>query len=168
MSFSLASLDKPRLLADLLRHLDADLELLVRRQQDTQAGATHAENRPEHAKDTRATEQGYLARGLASRVDDTRRMIARLGSLEIVDFGPADPVALTALVAFRDDDPAGIRTAWLVPCAGGIELAQRDRSVHTLTPRSPLGRALLGLRTGDEGSVPTPGGERIFEIVSIA
>ena len=32
---------------------------------------------------------------------------------------------------------------------------------------SPIGRALVGREAGDEVTAPTPGGERIFEIVSL-
>ena len=168
MSFSLAAFDKDRLRRDLLRHLEIDLEMLVRRQRDTQAAATHSENRPEHSKDTRATEQGYLARGLATRVAEIKQTIDRVGSLELVRFGGLQPIALTALVMLQDHEDGRTRTCWLVPCAGGIALRQGDHALRTLTPRSPLGRALLGLRVGDEGAFPTPGGERGFEILSIA
>ena len=65
--------DKTALLDSLRERVAADLEALARRQKDAQAGATHDESRAEHAKDTRATEQAYLARGLAERVADLRR-----------------------------------------------------------------------------------------------
>ena len=65
--------DKASLLAALVTKVQTDLKALERRQRDTQEAATHEENRAEHAKDTRATEQSYLARGLADRVEDLVR-----------------------------------------------------------------------------------------------
>ena len=40
--------------------------------------------------------------------------------------------------------------------------------VQTLTPSSPLGRALLGLSQGDEAEVATPQGTRIYDVLSVA
>jgi hypothetical protein len=62
--------DKEALRIDLLEGIRKDLATLTRTQKDASEGATHSENRAEHAKDTRATEQGYLARGLAERVEE--------------------------------------------------------------------------------------------------
>ena len=161
-------IDKTRLLHDLREQVDSDLTALLRRQQDTQQGATHEENRAEHAKDTRATEQSYLARGLALRVEEMRQTASALEKLDLANFDSQDPIALTALVVLQDPEEAEIETWWLVPGPGGVELFQADLQIRTLTPAAPLGRALMGLHAGDEGSVVTPGGGRDFEILEIA
>lgn len=161
-------IDKPDLLRELRQHVTLDLEALIRRQQDTQQGATHAENRAEHAKDTRATEQGYLARGLARRVEEIRQIADMLSKLDLTDFDSQTPIGLTALVVLREADEPEIQTWWLVPGPAGIELRQQHERVRTLTPAAPLGRALIGLQVGDPGSFSTPRGTRSFEILSIA
>jgi transcription elongation GreA/GreB family factor len=161
-------IDKSRLLRDLSERIAADLEGLVRRQQDIQRGATHEENRAEHAKDTRATEQSYLARGLAERVDGMRQIAENLAKAKSRCFSTDEPIALMALVVLRDGQDVKTQTWWLVPGAGGIELSQEGERIQTVTPAAPLGRALIGLRLGEEGSFPTPGGERSFEILEIA
>ena len=69
-------LDKAAVLCALRERVGADLDALVRRQRDVQAGAVHEEKRAEHAKDTRATEQSYLARGLAERVAELEAVIS--------------------------------------------------------------------------------------------
>ncbi len=160
--------DKDILLQQLRDRVAADLDTLIRRQQDTQRAATHGENKAEHAKDTRATEQGYLARGLAVRVDEMRFTLEILGRLEWTEFHPQDPIAVTALVTLRDEDDARLQTWWLIPGAGGFELTLAEKRIQTLTPVAPLGRALLGLRVGDEASFSTPRGRRHFEILQIA
>jgi transcription elongation GreA/GreB family factor len=161
-------IDKNRLLRDLSERIAADLEGLVRRQQDIQRGATHEENRAEHAKDTRATEQGYLARGLAERVDGMRQIAENLAKAKPRCFSANEPIALMALVVLRDGQDVKTQTWWLVPGAGGIELSQGGERIQTVTPAAPLGRALIGLRVGEEGSCSTPGGERSFEVLEIA
>jgi transcription elongation GreA/GreB family factor len=161
-------IDKTRLLQDLREHVSSDLQALIRRQQDTQEGATHEENRSEHAKDTRATEQSYLARGLATRVHEMRKTATNLEKIELVNFDSRDPIGLTALVVLQETDEEESQTWWLVPGPGGIDLSQTDVRIRTLTPAAPLGKALLGLHRGDEGSFSTPGGVRFFEVLEIA
>ena len=161
-------IDKARLLQDLNEYVRRELDALIRRQQDTQQGATHQENRAEHAKDTRATEQSYLARGLAVRVEEMRQTASILEKIDLLSFGSRDPIALTALVVLRDSEETENQTWWLVPGPGGVELSQADRRIRSLTPAAPLGRALIGLHAGDEGSFATPRGNRDFEILEIA
>lgn len=158
---------KRGLLTDLVQQVRADLESLARSQRDTRAAATHEENRAEHAKDTRATEQSYLARGLADRVEDLRRTEALLTQVELTAFAEGDPIALTAIVRLADEQAVEPQTWWLMPAAGGREIAWRGQSLRTLTPVSPLGRALLGLQEGDEGAFDTPRGRRQFEVLEV-
>jgi transcription elongation GreA/GreB family factor len=170
-SMTLERTRKQALLQALRSRLHGDLEALERRQRDIQEGAVHEESRAEHAKDTRATEQSYLARGLAERVAALRRTSDAIATLEPPDFGPGDAVAVGALVVLSAGDAGGTQSCetWLiVPGAGGLELRDGDERVRTLTPVSPLGRALLGLRVGEGGSVRTPRGERDFEVRGIA
>jgi transcription elongation GreA/GreB family factor len=162
------SFEKDALLLDLLKQIRADLASLVRTQTDTHEAATHEENRAEHAKDTRATEQSYLARGLAGRVEGLRRTEHRLSGLELLDFDASVPIALTALVQIEDDLADSAQIWWLVPTAGGIEIHSAGRPVRTITPAAPLGRALIGLCVGDEGAYETPRGRRSFEVLAIA
>ena len=164
-------IDKIRLIDSLRAQVDADLDALERRQIDIQEGATHEESRAEHAKDTRATEQAYLARGLADRVADLRRTRTALATLDVRHFGPNDSIAVSALVTVSsedDGDDAPACESWfVVPGAGGLELEEAGIRIRTVTPVSPLGRALLGLRQGDQGTVRTPRGERALEVLEV-
>lgn len=171
-------IDKARLLDDLRARVTEDLEALERRQREIQAGSTHEESRAEHAKDTRATEQSYLARGLAGRVEELRRTAAGLAALRPLGFGPDEPIAVSALARLSmgaeaeagagDTGASGRSGWWFVSSAGGYELEQDGVLVRTLTPVSPLGRALLGLRVDDEGTFPTPRGQVEFEVLEVA
>jgi transcription elongation GreA/GreB family factor len=160
--------EKNALLLDLMEQLRADLARLVRTQSDTHEAATHEENRAEHAKDTRATEQSYLARGLAGRVEDLRRAVHRLSGLELTDFDSSHPIGLTAVVRVEDDETKSVQIWWLVPAGGGIEIRSGERRIRTITPAAPLGRALIGLSIGDEGAYETPRGTRSFQVLGIA
>ncbi len=163
-------LDEARLLASLRARVAADREALERRQRDAQAGSTHEESRAEHAKDTRATEQSYLARGLADRVEDLARTAAAVDSMELRSFDANDAIAVSAIVTLEVEEEAGAvrqEAWWIVGGAGGIDVEQDGVVVRTVTPVAPLGRALLGLQVGDEGEVRTPRGAKRFEVLGV-
>ncbi len=159
--------DKPALLESLRALVTVDLETLEKRQRDTAAGVTHEDNRAEHAKDTRATEDSYLARGLAERVADLQRIRDGLGRLDLRVFAADAPIAATALVTLRFDDAKAPERWFVIPGAGGFELTDASGVVRTVTPVAPLGRALLGREAGDEGTLSTPRGPRTFEVLAV-
>ena len=145
-------------LLDLLRaRVETKLQGLIASQSTVQSGAIHEENRQEHAKDTRAIEAGYLARGLAERVESTADAVAALAAFRVRDFDPDDPIALGAVVGL--EDAGGIETLYfLVPVAGGEVLDCDGTSVHTIAPEAPIGRALIGQFVDDEVSLELPSG----------
>jgi transcription elongation GreA/GreB family factor len=148
---------------ELLAKLGADLETLERAHRATCEGATHEEAKPENDKDTRALEQSYLARGQAARIDELRASIAGVGALSLREFEER-PVALGALVTVEEDGEGS--TLLLAPGGGGERLA--GGSVQVVTPRSPLGRALLGKQAGDEVEVALAGKTRTMQVVRVA
>ncbi len=97
-----------------------------------------------------------------------QRSESLVAGFELRDFTPHDPIALGAIICIEDERAATAQNWWLVPAAGGLEMRWRDDRLRTLTTVAPLGRALLGLRVGEEGSFQTPRGERRFEIVDVS
>lgn len=126
-------------------------------------GATHAEAKAENDKDTRGLEQSYLARGVAQRVVDLENAVADVTRLELRTFGPAAPVAMSALVAADEDGEE--QRFFLAPAGGGTLLSG---GVQVLTTSSPLGRALLGKRVDDEVELRLPGKSRTLVISAIS
>ncbi len=155
---------KTGVLAALRAQIAADLEALTRSQADSSAGATHAESRPEHAKDTRSVEASYLARGLAERVVTLRTAAEVLERFELRPFGSGDAAALSALVCIETQDapPAEAETTvyFLAPAGGGVKVVLDGEMVHVVTPRSPVGAALMGSAQDDEITYRTPAGPR--------
>ncbi len=148
----------------LVRALADDLSLRERAHRLATEAATHEEAKPENDKDTRALEQSYLARGEARRVEALRAELTEVQSMVVRDLGPDDAVVLGALVVIDD---GGVETRlWLAPHGGGMRLA--DRTVQVVTPRSPLGQALLGRRAGDECLVAVEKKKRTLTIVTVA
>jgi transcription elongation GreA/GreB family factor len=140
-----------------------DLATRERALRAAREGATHEEAKPENDKDTRALEQSYLARGEAMRVEELRQALADVQAMPVRAFGEGDPAGLGALVTAEEDgDP---RVLWLAPHGGGSKLA--GGTVQVVTPKSPLGRAVLGKRSGEETTVELGGKSREMAIVRV-
>jgi len=148
---------------ELLKQLQADLASVERAHKAAREGATHEEAKPENDKDTRALEQSYVARGQAKRVEELADSAAAVQSMGIRAFRPSDPIALGALVTV--DDNGSERIFFMAPEGGGAALAAGR--VHVITPRSPVGKALLGKRVGDDCTLQTAGKAREIEVVGI-
>jgi transcription elongation GreA/GreB family factor len=154
---------KESLKRDLVRVLAAELETAERAQRAALEGATHEEAKPENDKDTRALEASYLARGQARRLEELRAGLAEVEAMRLRDFGEDAPVALGALVTA--EGASGEASFFLAPHGGGAKLA--DGRVQVVTPKSPLGRALLGKREGDDCDLAVEGKRRELSIVRV-
>lgn len=163
------NIDKKALLEALKQRLETELSRAQKRAKDAADGATHEENRAEGDKDMRATEASYVARGQAGRASEIEESLVRVSALELLSFKPGARIAISALIELCHDDRH--LHYFLVPAAGGERLQAGTIEVQTLTPQSPLGRALLGLTEGEEAELPArqPGERaRVYEIVKVS
>jgi transcription elongation GreA/GreB family factor len=159
---------KQALKDELIRLLTADLETLERAQQATREGATHESAKPENDKDTRALEQSYLARGQALRVEDLRTGLAEVMSMPVRAFAEGQPAALGALVTVEEGEEEGGKelVLFIAPHHGGATLA--GGAVQVVTTKSPLGRALLGKRAGDDCDVQLAQRVRELSVIRVS
>lgn len=165
----MSPVDKSQLLALLIERLTEELGKVRSRAQREAEGATHEEARAESDKDMRATEASYVARGLAERAVRLEQALTQLSRLQLLDCQRSGTIQASALVELEH---AGQRSLYfMVPAGGGEHLTLESagsQRIQTLTPTSPLGRALLGLGVGDEAEVESPQGMRSYEIVALA
>lgn len=140
----------------LRERVSADLAVMVAAQRTVVDGATHEENKPENDKDTRALEQSYLARGQAQRVVELQDALNQLAAVALLDFAPEKPIALSALVSV--DDGEHEVHYFIAPAGGGERVKLGAVEVRVVTPQSPIARALLGKREGDDLELRTPQG----------
>lgn len=155
---------KTVLLGTLRQQLADDLRTVKESQRLTQEGATHPENRPENSKDMRSTEVSYVARGLAQRVEDLQTAVAALAVFVPRSFTEEDAIGLGALVTLSDEEE-NESLYFLVPAGGGVRVTVGGQKVRTLTPDSPLGEALIGLRVEEE--VELPGGKARLRVAGL-
>jgi transcription elongation factor GreB len=92
-----------------------------------------------------------------------RFLTKRIDELTVVDAGPrkeADRIYFAAWVTVEDEDGALQRYQLVGP-------DEFDASAGRISVDSPVGRALLGRRLGDEVSVRRPKGETVYSIMKI-
>jgi transcription elongation GreA/GreB family factor len=145
--------------AELLVTLEQTLATLEAAHADARAGATHEQAKPENDKDTRALEQSYLARGQAARIETLKAGIAALSAMSLAD---GEVGRLGALIDAEEDDAEVC--FFLAPEGGGTKL---KGGVQVVTPASPLGRALLGKRAGDEVELKLAGKTRVLAVLEV-
>ncbi len=158
--------EKQAIFAQLTAAVRREFQIVLAAQQATQAGATHEEARPENDKDTRALEQTYLARGQAERVAALRSELEQMKSFVVRAFSAESPIGLGALLRSEDDEGEA-QLYLLAPAGAGEILTCELGAVRVVTPRSPLGRALVGARLGDDIEIRTPSGKRTLSITSL-
>lgn len=161
--------DKRAIVAALRERIRGEIAGAHAAAHDAARAATHEEARPENDKDTRAIEASYLAGAQAERVRDLREAHATLAALPLRAFAAGEPVAAGALVtAELDGEPTQRAFFFIAPFGGGRTAALDGRAVQVVTPRSPLGQALLGRTVGELVEVVVRGQTREYEIVAIA
>lgn len=130
--------------------LTADLAVLTSASRAAHTAATHTECLPDNKYDTTALEASYIAQGQANRAQEIRIALESYRTVALQSFTDNSPIRLTALVALEGETDGQLRRFFIGPQGGGMKVADGDGEIVVITPGSPLGRALLGMRCGDE------------------
>jgi len=157
---------KERLIKEIITELSADLAVLSTAARSAHAAATHEECLPDNKYDTTALEASYIAQGQANRAQDIRVALESYRTLTLYNFDDETPVRLTALVTLEDGE-GNVRRFFLGPQGGGMKISDNTTEIVVITPGSPLGRALLGKRTGDEVRAGEAATAMMFTIVAV-
>ncbi len=130
------------------------------------SGVTPAERR-ESAR--AAMEYGNMAKAQSRRA---KKMLAELRVLE--GFRPPPlaeraRISIGAIVEVEDDDTGEGRTFFLAPVGAGATVTGPggDGLLSVVTPGSPIGKAVMGRRRGDDFDVTIRGEPRAFTITYV-
>ncbi|SDH95377.1 GreA/GreB family elongation factor [Pseudomonas panipatensis] len=150
----------------ILAKLEEDLEVALRAARTAHEAATHEESIAENKYDTLGLEASYLAAGQARRVEEIRQSLALFQNLVLRNFDAEQGIQTSALVELADADG---RSKWLFlgPDAAGLKIELDGQEVLVITPRSPLGGALLNRQAGDELEVGSGSARQTYEITQI-
>ena len=147
----------------MLEKLEIDLDVLQRAAQTAYEAATHAENIAENKYDTLGLEASYLAAGQAKRVEEIRQSLALCQNLILRSYDEQRGIEVGALLGLEDEKG---REQWLflAPDAAGLKVDLVGQLITVITPRSPLGKSLLGKIDGDEVEILVAGARQLFTV----
>lgn len=145
-------MDKAAIISAIVGALRGEFETLQGTSQKTRAAGNDEESKSEGKYDTRSTEDNYLADGLARQALGAAQAAGAYDKFVAPGYDAGMGIDLGALV---EVELAGER-CWffLGPAGGGIEVDCEGVVVTVLTPESPLGRQLVGLKVGDVTMAP--------------
>lgn len=159
-------IDKKALIAQIIEELNERLNALCQSARAAYDGATNEESKAEDKYDTRGLEASYLAGAQAKRTKELEDAIGRYTALRPRPFGDEDPIALSAIVTVDTGEKESIY--FIGPEAGGMQCSRDDIALTVITPKSPLGKELVGRHLDDEFDLATAGVTRSYQIVSLS
>jgi len=140
-------MNKRTILKKVLAALAEEVESYARAARAAHAEATDPQSKAENKYDTRGLEAAYLAGAQSRQAAETQSAIEAFEKLALKEFGPKDPIDLSALVEI---EAGGERSHFLIgPTKGGLEISQNGKEIVVITPHAPLGAQLVGRRVGD-------------------
>lgn len=150
----------------ILQQLREDLEVAVRAAQTAYETATHEENVAENKYDTLGLEASYLAAGQARRVEEIRQALNLWQNLTLRSYDPQAGIQVGALLGLEDENG---HEQWLFlgPDGAGLKVYVVGQLVTVITPRSPLGKSLLGKFEGDEVQIVVAGARQQFTVTEV-
>jgi transcription elongation GreA/GreB family factor len=157
---------KELILKDLIGRMQAELQTLEEAAAANRSLATDQEFKAESKYDTRALEASYLAGAEAKRVEDLKLDIQMLEEVDLEGSRKSAEVCVGSLVELKHQEQS--RSYFLIPTSGGTLLNYEGRAVLVVSVFSPLGAAMLGLKSGDVFEVETPKETRTYQIVHLS
>ncbi|MBV6661252.1 GreA/GreB family elongation factor [Pseudomonas sp. CBSPBW29] len=150
----------------VLDKLAVDLDIAQRAAQTAYETATHEENIAENKYDTLGLEASYLAAGQARRVEEIKQALTLCQNMQLRAYDDQRGIEVGALLGLVDEND---RQQWLflAPDGAGLKVDVVGQPVTVITPRSPLGKSLLGKFEGDEVEILVGGARQQFAVTEV-
>jgi transcription elongation factor GreA len=153
--------EQPVLSAEAITALQAELEELKtsgrQKMTDQIRQARELGDVTDNAAYETAKQDQAMLEGRIARLEDVlKNAVVREAS------GPSDIVSPGLVVTVRDVDDSSIEDSFVL-----AEPEERVTGARVLSPRSPLGQALLGKKVGDRVTYEAPGGTFTYEVVGL-
>ena len=158
-------MDKKKLISAIIAQLEKELTTAIAAANASREAATNEESQPENEYDTRALEESYLAGAYSKRVADLEEQISVFKHVEAKDFTSNDKITSTALIELEHEGKN--QFVFLMSKGGGIHCHFDGKMIQVITPSSPLGETLLGLKEGDFASVEVGDDVKEYEILKV-
>ncbi len=158
-------MNKRKILDQLALLIEADLNVVIQAAKVAHEAAIHTENKAEDQYDTRGLEASYLAGAQSDRAATLQSDLHFFRTLELKKFSKNDPITATALVTLDCDGKESYYI--LMPCSGGLSTQYEGKRIQVITPKSPIGEALLGKKVGDQITLQIQKQIRDFDVVNV-
>jgi transcription elongation GreA/GreB family factor len=167
--------NKQHFIEQLAGRLKQSDEVARRAGDEAREAARTLQTESEKKEDGRAAiEFGSLATGQSARARKVQEELQQLAAFVrggVPSFQAKSPIGLGAVidVAVDGDDGSQERTFILLPVGAGTELTGPggDGFLSVITPASPVGRALIGRRAGDQIDVTIGSETREWTVVEV-
>jgi transcription elongation GreA/GreB family factor len=150
----------------ILEQLKVDLDIAQRAAQTAYETATHEENIAENKYDTLGLEASYLAAGQARRVEEIRQALVLCQNLILRPYDEQQGIQIGTLLGLEDNN-GNQQWLFLGPDAAGLKVYLVGQLITVITPRSPLGKSLLGKFEGDEVEINVAGTRQQFAVTEV-
>jgi transcription elongation GreA/GreB family factor len=159
-------LNKDDIIRKIIAALAAELEGYTQSARAARADATDEQSKAENKYDTRGLESSYLARGQSLQAIDVVQAMQQYDALTVREFAAGDPIHIGAIVELEREDE---RLVYFVgPSAGGTEIDCEGQTVLVITPRSPMGRQLIGRKRGERVQIDVGGANHSYHVVAVS
>lgn len=158
-------MNKQELIDKLIAKLVQERAGIAEAALSTYEAATHEESEAEDQYDTRGLEASYLAGAQAKRVAEVEQTLHAIRTLKFRVFNDDEPIGATALVELDHDGKTSY--CLLLPQGGGLSVNHDGHHVQVITPKSPLGEALVGRKAGDVAVIDVNNQTKEFDIISV-
>ena len=159
-------MNKAHLLQSILEQLRADLAQAEQAALSAYETATHEENIAENKYDTLGLEASYLATGQARRTEEIRLCLSAWQKRQLRPYDPEQGIQLGALVWLADAKGAE-QCVLLVSEGAGLKLQWNAQHVLLISPRAPLGQALIGCIEGDAVDIQVGTLKQCYQVLRV-
>ena len=157
-------IDKSEIHTLILDQLNSDLTSIVQAVAIARDTATHADCLGSSKYETMGLEASYLAQGQGRRLIEIERSLDYFKRLKLTQ--PSALIELSSLVELLDEEGES-QLLWLATEAGGLKVHYQDNTITVITPKSPLGRAMIGKAEGDGFEIIIAGKIRSYEVSAL-
>tara|TARA_B110000977_G_C11027831_1_gene473952 strand:- start:376 stop:852 length:477 start_codon:yes stop_codon:yes gene_type:complete len=150
----------------IITHLNAELTTANAASEQAHASATHSENVADNKYDTLAVEAAYLAHGQSVRITQIHQYIANYRQLMSIRSPDNASIHIGHTVTIYDASDK-LQRLFIGPSAGGIRLFIDNLEILTITPQTPMGKALMGKAVDDEITLEVGANSKYFVVTDI-
>lgn len=147
-------MNKAHLIAKLITMLRTSIEEQKKSFESARQTSIDSAGRMQSRYDTMGIESAWVADGLARALREKESNLKCLEAFEGTE--SADYARTGSIVKILSSDSPDHEYFFILPVMSGCELCENGTTITTLSPETPLGRALIGKETGEQIEVNFP------------